>query len=67
VLRQTQTVRNFTLRSYTLERTKTEHAAIVEAIERGDREASVEALRAHLTASRDAMLSRAPEDLPVMG
>ena len=67
VLRQTQTVRNFTLRSYTLERTKTEHAAIVEAIERGDREASVEALRAHLTASRDAMLARAPEDLPVMG
>lgn len=67
VLRQTQTVRNFTLKSYTLERTRREHAAIVEAIERGDADATIEALRYHLTASRDAMLSREPEDLPLRG
>lgn len=67
VLRQTQTVRNFTLKSYTLERTRREHAAIVEAIERGDADATIEALRYHLTVSRDAMLSREPEDLPLRG
>jgi DNA-binding GntR family transcriptional regulator len=65
VQRQTQTIRNFTLKSYTLERTEREHSAIVEAIARGDAEGAVEALRSHLTVSRDAMLSRAPEELPV--
>lgn len=65
VQRQTQTIRNFTLKSYTLERTESEHAAIVEAVERGDADGAVEALRSHLTASRDAMLSRGPEELPV--
>lgn len=65
VQRQTQTIRNFTLKSYTLERTEREHSAVVEAIASGDADQAVEALRSHLTASRDAMLSRAPEDLPV--
>lgn len=67
VQRQTQTIRNFTLKSYSLERTEREHSAIVEAIGRGDADGAVGALRAHLTASRDAMLSRAPEELPVRG
>jgi len=65
IQRQTQTIKNFTLKTYTLERTKREHSAIVEALARGDAEAAVEALRFHLEASRDAMMSRAPEDLPV--
>jgi DNA-binding GntR family transcriptional regulator len=67
VQRQTQTIRNFTLKTYTLERTTREHAAIVEAIERGDAAATLAALKAHLTESRDAMVSRAPEELPVRG
>lgn len=67
VLRQTQTVRNFTLMSYSLERTKREHEAVVEAVERLDAEATVAALRLHLNASRDAMLAREPEDLPLRG
>lgn len=67
VQRQTQTIRNFTLKTYTLERTTREHAAIVEAIERGNAAATLAALKAHLTESRDAMVSRAPEELPVRG
>ena len=67
VLRQTQTVRNFTLVTYTLERTRREHEAIVEAVERADIAGLVDALRAHLVASRDAMLAREPEDMPLRG
>ncbi|MET4633362.1 MULTISPECIES: GntR family transcriptional regulator [Kaistia] len=65
IQRQTQTIRNFTLKSYTLERTRQEHSAIVEAVADGDAEQAVSALKAHLAASRDAMMSRAPEDFPV--
>jgi DNA-binding GntR family transcriptional regulator len=65
IQRQTQTIRNFTLKSYTLERTRREHSAIVEALAKGEAEQAVAALRAHLLASRDAMMSREPEDFPV--
>jgi len=65
IQRQTQTIRNFTLKSYTPERTRQEHSAIVDAVAEGDAEQAVSALRAHLAASRDAMMSRAPEDFPV--
>lgn len=65
IQRQTQTIRNYSLKNYTLERTQREHSAIVEALALGDAEKAVAALRSHLTASRDEMLSRAPEDLPV--
>jgi DNA-binding GntR family transcriptional regulator len=65
IQRQTQTIRNFTLKDYTPERTRREHVAVVEAIEAGDAERAVEALRAHLIASRDAMMSRQPGDLPI--
>ncbi|WP_051231323.1 GntR family transcriptional regulator [Kaistia adipata] len=65
IQRQTQTIRNFTLKNYTLERTRQEHSAIVEALAKGEAEQAVAALRAHLLASRDAMMSRAPEDFPV--
>lgn len=65
IQRQTQTIRNFTLKNYTLERTRQEHSAIVEALAKGESEQAVAALRAHLLASRDAMMSRAPEDFPV--
>ncbi|BCP53877.1 GntR family transcriptional regulator [Kaistia sp. 32K] len=65
IQRQTQTIRNFTLKSYSLERTRREHSAIVEAVAKGEAEQAVAALRAHLLASRDAMMSREPGEFPV--
>jgi DNA-binding GntR family transcriptional regulator len=65
VLRQTQTIRNYTLVRYDADRTRREHCAIVEAFDGGRSEAITEALRRHLTASRGEFLSRPPEEWPV--
>lgn len=65
VQRQMQTVRNYSLHQYDLGRARREHGAIVAAFAAGKREAIVEALIAHLTASRDEILSRPPEELPM--
>jgi DNA-binding GntR family transcriptional regulator len=65
VLRQTQTIRNYPLFRYDVDRTRREHAAIVEAFANGRPETVMEALRSHLTASRDEFLSRPPEELPI--
>jgi len=65
VLRQTQTIRNYPLVRYDAIRTRREHAAIVEAFEGGRSEEIVEALRRHLTASRDEFLSRPADELPL--
>jgi DNA-binding GntR family transcriptional regulator len=65
VLRQTQTIRNYSLARYAVERTRREHGAIVEAARRGDGAATHDALRLHLIASRDEFLSRPAEDLPI--
>ena len=65
VLRQTQTIRNYSLRYYDMGRTRSEHQAIVDAVRAGDRDKVVEALRIHLIASRDEFLSRPAEDLPI--
>ncbi|KAB2873203.1 MAG: GntR family transcriptional regulator [Bauldia sp.] len=65
VQRQMQTVRNYSLRQYDLGRTRREHGAIVEAFAARKRDGVVAALRAHLTASRDEILSRPPEELPI--
>jgi DNA-binding GntR family transcriptional regulator len=65
VLRQTQTIRNYPLFRYDVGRTRREHAAIVEAFANGCPEKVIEALRMHLTASRDEFLSRPPEELPI--
>ena len=64
ILRQTQTIRSYSLERYDVARMRVEHAAIIAALRGGSATAAVRALRAHLTASRDEMLSRAPEDLP---
>lgn len=64
VQRQMQTVRNYSLRQYDLGRTRREHGAIVEAFAARDRDAVIAALTAHLSASRDEILSRPPEELP---
>jgi DNA-binding GntR family transcriptional regulator len=65
VLRQTQTIRNYSLARYAVDRTRREHGAIVEAARRQDKAAMRDALRLHLIASRDEFLSRPAEDLPI--
>ena len=64
ILRQTQTIRSYSLERYDVARVRAEHAAIIAALRDGSSAAAARASRAHLTASRDEMLSRAPEDLP---
>ncbi len=65
VLLQTQTIRNYSLSRYALERVRREHGEIVAAIRSGDPVAVSEALRSHLMASCIEFTSRPPEDLPV--
>lgn len=65
VLLQTQTIRNYSLSRYALERVRREHGEIVAAIRSGDTEKALGALRSHLKASCDEFTSRPPEDLPV--
>lgn len=65
VLLQTQTIRNYSLSRYALERVRREHGEIVEALRGGDAQSSIGALRAHLMASCKEFTSRPPEDLPV--
>jgi DNA-binding GntR family transcriptional regulator len=65
VLRQTQTIRNYSLARYDRNRIRREHGAILEAVRSGDAEKMSAALRLHLNASRDEFLSRPAEDLPV--
>jgi DNA-binding GntR family transcriptional regulator len=65
VLRQTQTIRNYSLARYDRNRIRREHGAILEAVRSGDPERMSAALRLHLNASRDEFLSRPAEDLPV--
>ncbi len=64
-LRQTQTIRNYSLSHYDVDRTRREHADIVEALAAGEAALVVAALSAHLTASRDEFLSRPTEELPI--
>ena len=56
VLRQTQTIRNYSLARYDVGRTRREHSAIVEAFASGRTDAVIEALRGHFAASRDEFL-----------
>ncbi len=64
ILRQTQTIRTYSIQSYSVVRAKQEHAAIVDALSRGDLEAAVRSIETHLAASRDELLARSPDDLP---
>ncbi|MCB1488627.1 MAG: GntR family transcriptional regulator [Bauldia sp.] len=63
-LRQTQAIRNYSLASYSIDRVRREHGAIVEAIRAGDADRAVDAIRFHLKASREEFLSRPPEEFP---
>jgi DNA-binding GntR family transcriptional regulator len=64
-LRQTQTIRNYSLAHYDVIRTRREHGAIVDAFATGKADAVTGALSAHLQASRDEFLSRPAEELPI--
>ena len=64
-LRQTQTIRNYSLERYDINRVRREHGAIVKAVRSRNADNVAVALRFHLTASRDEFLSRPPEDLPL--
>lgn len=64
LLRQTQTIRSYSLDRYDIARSRTEHGAIVEALRAGKVAPAVRALRLHLEASRAEMLSRPETDLP---
>jgi len=64
VLLQTQTIRNYSLSRYALERVRREHGEIVAAIRKGDPDIAIAALRSHLKASCEEFTSRPPEDLP---
>lgn len=64
ILQQTQTLHCYSLHTYRVAETRIEHAAIIEALRGGRRAAVARTLRVHLLASRNEMLSRAPEDLP---
>ncbi len=64
-LRQTQTIRNYSLERYDINRVRREHGAIVKAVRSRNANDVSAALRFHLTASRDEFLSRPPEDLPL--
>jgi DNA-binding GntR family transcriptional regulator len=64
ILRQTQTIRSYSLERYDVTRARAEHGAIIAALGEGSAAAAVRAVRAHLQRSRDEMLSRAPDELP---
>jgi DNA-binding GntR family transcriptional regulator len=64
LLRQTQTIRSYSLERYDIARARAEHGAIIDALHGINAPAAVRAVRDHLSRSREEMLSRAPEDLP---
>jgi DNA-binding GntR family transcriptional regulator len=64
LVRQTQTFRSYTLESYDVGRARPEHGQILRALRTGKRAAAVKALRVHLIASREEMLSRPAGALP---
>lgn len=66
-IRQTQTIRNYSLARYDAQRLRGEHLAIIEALRKQDVEAVLEALRFHLEASLQEFLSRPPEEMPTRG
>lgn len=63
-IRQTQTIRNYSLARYDARRLRGEHLSIIEALRKQDIRATLDALRFHLDASLQEFLSRPPEEMP---
>ena len=64
LLRQTQTIRSYSIERYDITRSRTEHGAILATLRAGRVAPAVRAMRLHLEASRAEMLSRPPGELP---
>jgi DNA-binding GntR family transcriptional regulator len=62
---QLQTVRTYSLDNYDLERSRREHQRILDALRAGNRDGIVLALRDHLVSSRDDLVRRHPDELPL--
>ena len=60
-----QTARTYSIDNYVSERVRVEHTAIMRAFKAGDLHAIVAALRHHLESSRDDLVARHPDELPV--
>ena len=60
-----QTVRTYSVDTYVFERVKREHQRIVDAFAGGVAEEMMAALRDHLISSRDDLIARHPDELPV--
>lgn len=60
-----QTARTYSVENYWFERARREHDNILAAFRSGELDVIVEALREHLIASRDDLISRHPDELPV--
>lgn len=60
-----QTARTYSIDTYVAERVRIEHTAVMDAFRSGDAEAVVAALRHHLESSRDDLVARHPDELPV--
>ncbi len=63
-IRQTQTIRNYSVARYDGRRLKGEHLNIIEGLRAADIAVTLAAMRFHLKASLDEFLSRPPEELP---
>jgi DNA-binding GntR family transcriptional regulator len=65
ILWQTQTVRTYSLATYSFERAREEHQSILDALRSGDLQRVTDALFNHLVASRNELLTRVrPEATP---
>jgi DNA-binding GntR family transcriptional regulator len=60
-----QTVRTYSVETYVFERVRLEHQRIIDALASGRVEEMVAALRDHLASSRDDLIARRPDELPV--
>jgi DNA-binding GntR family transcriptional regulator len=58
ILWQTQTVRTYSLATYSFERAREEHQSILDALRSGDLQRVTDALFSHLVASRNELLTR---------
>ncbi len=61
ILWQTQTVRTYSLATYSFERAREEHQRILDTLGSGDLARATDALFDHLVASRNELLTRVPE------
>jgi DNA-binding GntR family transcriptional regulator len=64
ILRQTQTLRTHSLESYDVVRSRQDHAAIIEALRKGESGEAARLLRAHLNGSRDILTSQGLHKMP---